>query len=66
MVEGGITLPLNADLLSPRASGAVKAGVPAVFDKKASEPLNSLQTPKSAIWTRSDSLRSKFAGLISR
>ena len=30
-------------------SGAMKAGVPAVLDRKASLPSNSLLTPKSAI-----------------
>jgi hypothetical protein len=28
MVEGGITLPLNADLLSPRASGGCEGRSP--------------------------------------
>lgn len=61
-----LTLPLNPALCSPNASGAVKAGVPTVDDKNASEPLNSLQTPKSAICIRPDSLNNKFAGFISR
>ncbi|KAG7243107.1 hypothetical protein INR49_016482 [Caranx melampygus] len=32
-------------------SGAMKAGVPAVLDRRASVPSNSLLTPKSAILT---------------
>lgn len=61
-----LTFPLKPALCSRRASGAVKAGVPAVEDKKSSVPSNSLQTPRSAIWMRPLSLRSKLAGLISR
>jgi len=59
-----LTFPLNC--LPWRASGAMNAGVPAVEFNAASDPWNSLQTPKSAIWTLPSSPSNKFAGFISR
>lgn len=48
-------------------SGALNAGVPAVEPLVivAFSPMNSLQTPKSAILTRPHSVNNKFPGLIS-
>lgn len=37
-------------ILPVKASGAIKAGVPAVPVRKASIPSNSQETPKSAIY----------------
>lgn len=56
-----ITCPVS------NVSGARKAGVPAVETLfiEASSPINSLQTPKSAILTRPFSPSSKLPGFIS-
>ena len=50
-IQEGVTTvtAVTSGRLPRRASGAMKAGVPAVFDNKASDPSNSLHTPKSAI-----------------
>lgn len=45
------TFPLKCLAFGSKASGAVKAGVPAVEFNLASDPSNSLHTPKSAICT---------------
>lgn len=61
-----LTFPLKLFRVSERVSGAIKAGVPAVPDSKASLPSNWLLTPKSAIFTWPSSPSSRFEGLISR
>lgn len=61
-----LTLPLKLLRVSERVSGAMKAGVPAVLDSKASLPSNWLLTPKSAIFTWPSSPSSRFEGLMSR
>lgn len=60
------TLPLKLFLVSESVSGAMKAGVPAVLDSKASLPSNWLLTPKSAIFTCPSSPSSRLEGLMSR
>ena len=46
-----ITFPIKSREFSFNISGAMNAGVPAVPRNNASPPVNSLLTPKSAIWT---------------
>lgn len=46
-----LTFPLKLLRFSDNVSGAMKAGVPAVLESKASLPSNWLLTPKSAIFT---------------
>lgn len=60
------TFPENIFLVSERVSGAMNAGVPTVLDKRASVPLNSLLTPKSAILMCPSSPTKRLEGLISR
>lgn len=61
-----LTFPLKLFRVSERVSGAIKAGVPAVLDSKASLPSNWLLTPKSAIFTWPSSPSSRLEGLMSR
>lgn len=60
------TFPEKIFLVSESVSGAMKAGVPTVLVKRASAPLNSLLTPKSAILTCPSSPTRRLEGLISR
>lgn len=61
----GLTFPLKPWASSFIISGAMKAGVPAVHDRRASAPSNSLLTPKSAILTWPLSPSSRLDGLMS-
>lgn len=60
------TFPEKIFLVSESVSGAMKAGVPTVLVKRASAPLNSLLTPKSAILMCPSSPTRRLEGLMSR
>lgn len=60
------TFPEKIFLVSESVSGAMKAGVPTVLVRRASAPLNSLLTPKSAILTCPSSPTRRLEGLMSR